>query len=142
MTSTGSTLFDGAEITKNDGGPTHKNLKYCRKELAAIFATVNCTIDEAKNREHSLLAYTDLQWLPKTNITATVPIPVQPGEFTGSTHAERYKHELKFKQYATYRKVDKAGVRLVHTIYNTTYFLDLQDSECELIGYSIQQLLQ
>ena len=90
MTSTVSTLFDGTEITKNDGGPTHKNLKYCRKELAAIFATVNCTIDKAKNREHSLLAYTDLQWLPKTNITATVSIPVQPGEFTGSTHAERY----------------------------------------------------
>ena len=49
MISTDSTLFDGAEITKNGGDPTHKNLKYCRKELAAIFATVDCTIDEAKN---------------------------------------------------------------------------------------------
>ena len=48
MISTDSTLFDGAEITKNYSDPTHKNLKYCRKELAAIFATVNCTIDEAK----------------------------------------------------------------------------------------------
>ena len=93
MISTDSSLFDGADITKNDGDPTHKNLKYCRKELAAIFATVNFTIDEAKNRGHSFLAYTDLQWLAKMNITATVPIPVHPGEFTGSTHAEKYKHE-------------------------------------------------
>ena len=38
--------------------------------------------------------------------------------------------------------MDKAGVQLVQTIYNTTYFVDLQDSEGELIGYSIQQLLQ
>ena len=27
-------------------------------------------------------------------------------------------------------------------IYNTTYFVDLQDSEGEIIGYSIQKLLQ
>ena len=127
MKSTGSTLFDGGEITKNDGDPTHKNLKYCRKYLAAIFATVDCTIDEAKNRGHSFLAYTNLQWLSKTNITATVPIPVRPGEFIGSTHTEKYKHEQKFKQYTIYRKVDKADVRLVQTIYNTTYFVDLQD---------------
>ena len=121
MTSTDSTLFDGADITKNDGEPTHKNLKYCRKELAAIFATFDCTIDEAKNWGHSFLAYTDLQWLSKTNITATVPIPVLLGEFIGSTHAEKYKHEQKFKQYIIFRKVDKAGVRLVQTIYNTIY---------------------
>ena len=38
--------------------------------------------------------------------------------------------------------MDKASVRLVQTIYNTTYCLDLQDSEGKLIGYSIQQLLQ
>ena len=31
---------------------------------------------------------------------------------------------------------------MVQTIYNTTYFVDIQDSEGELIGYSIQQLLQ
>ena len=110
--------------------------------MAAIFAAVDCTIDEAKNQGHSFLAYTNLKWLAKTNITATVPIPVRPGGFTGLTHTERYKHELKFKQYATYRKFDKAGVRLVQTIYNTTYFIDLQDSEGELIGYSTQQLLQ
>ena len=36
--------------------------------------------------------------------------------------------------------VDKAGVRLVQTIYNTTYFVDLQYLEGELIGYPIQQL--
>ena len=38
--------------------------------------------------------------------------------------------------------MDKVGVRLVQTIYNKTYFVDLQDSEGEFIGYSIQQLLQ
>ena len=55
MTSTYSTFFDGVEITKNYGDPTHKNLKYCKKELAAIFATVDCKIDEAKNLVHSFL---------------------------------------------------------------------------------------
>ena len=124
MTSTDSSLFDGAKNTKNDGDPTHKNLKYCRKELVAIFATVNCTIDEAKNRGHSFLAYTNLHGLAKTNITATVPIPVHPGEFKGSTHAEKYKHEQKFKQYTIFRMVDKAGVQLLQTIYNTTCFVD------------------
>ena len=88
------------------------------------------------------LAYIDLQWLAKTNITANVPIPVHPGELTGSTHTEKYKHEQKFKQYTIFRKADKAGFRLVQTIYNTTYVVDLQDSEGELIGYSIQKLLQ
>ena len=38
--------------------------------------------------------------------------------------------------------MDKAGVRLVQTFYNTAYFVDLQDSEGKLIGYSIQKLLQ
>ena len=38
--------------------------------------------------------------------------------------------------------MDTAGVRLVQTIYNTTYFVDLKDSEGGLIGYSIQKLLQ
>ena len=38
--------------------------------------------------------------------------------------------------------MDKAGVRLVQTIYNKTYFVDLQDSESELIGYSIQKLIK
>ena len=141
MTSTDRSLFDGAKNTTNEGDPTHKNLKYCRKELVAIFATVNCTIDEAKNRGHSFLAYTDLQWLTKTNITATVPIPVHPGKFTGSTRAEKYKHEQKFKQYTIFRKVEKAGIRLVQTICNTTYFVDLQDLEGEIIGYFIHQLL-
>ena len=88
------------------------------------------------------LAYIDLQWLAKTNITANVPIPVHSGKFAGLTHAEKYKHEHKFKQYTIFRKVDKAGVRLVQTIYNTTYFVDLKYPECKLVGYSIQQLLQ
>ena len=38
--------------------------------------------------------------------------------------------------------MDKAGVRLLQTIYNTTYFVDLQDLEGKLIGCSIQQLIQ
>ena len=110
--------------------------------MAAIFATVYCTIYEAKNRRHLFLAYNNLQWLAKTNITATVLIPVHPGKFKGSTHTEKYRHEQKFKQYTIFRKVDTAGVRLVQTIYNTTYFVDLKDSEGRLIGYSIQKLLQ
>ena len=70
------------------------------------------------------------------------PNTCSSGKVTGLTHAEKYKHEQRFKQYTIFRKVDKAGVWLVQTIYNTTYFVDLQYSEGELIGYSIQQLLQ
>ena len=66
--------------------------------------------------------------------------PCSTDKFTGSTRTEKYKHEQKFKQYTILRKANKAGVRLVHTMYNTTYFV--QDSEGELIEYFIQQLRQ
>ena len=70
------------------------------------------------------------------------PNPCSPGRVYRFNTRGKYKHEQKFKQYTIFRKVEKSGVRLVQTFYNTAYFVDLQDSEGELIGYSIQKLFQ
>jgi len=72
--------FTTDEVTKVAGYPTCSNLKNCRKELAALFSTVDCTIPEAKTHGHAFLTYTDLQWLAKVNIAALVAAPTLPGD--------------------------------------------------------------
>ena len=134
-------LLANATVTKVEGRPDFRNISLSRMEISNLLQTAESTLAETKRYGHALLALTDTQWLEKAGVSALVPTPDHPGIFVGTEFADRVAYEHKFNQYNTYRRADKAGVRLLMTIYDKNYFVDLHDGQGQLIGHATKELL-
>ena len=87
-------------ITKVDGSPTCTTLRQSRIEIAKFANGITCDLEQAAGHGHSFLCYTDAQWLAKIRVNTLVPMRTHPGPLVGTTHADRYAHETRYRQFA------------------------------------------
>ena len=133
--------FTTDAVTKHDGPPTIATLRLTVNELAAFASDIVCELPQAAGHGHSFLCHTDRQWLAMHGVTDLVPVPTHPGPLVGTTHLDRHVNDVSYRQFMTYQKVDKACVRLLQTIYSNSFFVDLQDTQGQIMGYTTKELL-
>ena len=84
--------------------PTTGQLIRFQKQMAKIQSNYKCNISETKDHGWSWIMCTTAQWLEKKDINHAVPVPTDPGSYTGDTNALYAEHKLKVLRFEEYEE--------------------------------------
>mmetsp|Transcript_35343 Transcript_35343/g.39411 ORF Transcript_35343/g.39411 Transcript_35343/m.39411 type:complete len:126 (-) Transcript_35343:979-1356(-) len=91
--------YDYLGVDRVTGIPTTGQLIKFRKQMVRVQASYKCNIAEAKDHKWSWIMCTLAQWILKKVITAQVPVPTNPGPYTGDTNILHAAHKQKLELY-------------------------------------------
>ena len=84
--------YDISGVDRVVGIPTTGQLIIFQKQMAKVQTSYKCNIAEAKDHGWAWIMCTLPQWLLKKGITAQVPVPDDPGPYTGDTNILHAAH--------------------------------------------------
>ena len=96
--------YDYSGVDRVVGIPSTGQLIVFQKQLAKVQASYKCNIAEARDHGWSWIMCTAAQWILKRGITAQVPIPANPGPYTGNTNSLHAAYKQKLKLYEEYEE--------------------------------------
>ena len=111
------------------------------QETVSILGDYPCDAAEAKQYGHQFLIYEATVWNSLDNVMADVTI-TKPGAFTGSTHADRFKHEEELTIYNEKEKHSKGAIIMLRHIFPAAAFLDLENTQGVMVGKTPREIIK
>ena len=134
-------LHDLSILDKVTGEPTLLEINHAVTQISTILTPFPCDIPEAKEHGCAWIIVNKTQWLMKNGVDTAVTPPTHPGLYTGTTHASKFAYEQKLKNYDNYKHHFTGATRMLEYIFQAEVFLDLQDDQGLLVGYTPQKLV-
>lgn len=76
----------------------------------------------------------------KKGITPLVVVPTHPGDYIGTTHAQKFKYEKDLRLYLDYKEYICNNVKAFTKTFQKDLFHDLKDSQGLVVGYTPTQM--
>ena len=133
--------YDYSGVDRVIGIPTIGQLMIFQRQMAKIHTSYECNIAEAKDHGWSWLMCTAAQWLLKRGITDAVPVPPEPGAYTGNTNVLNAAHKEKLKIYQEYKEHKRNTIKAIQACFDEDLFVELE-TDGLLLGISPFDLFQ
>jgi hypothetical protein len=137
MSSTKEEKIDLTDITRNNSQPTLISITKARREISRQLQSRVCADLETGQ---SYLVWEEADWLKKRQVTAPlVPSPNQ-GVYSGTTHNALEVHRTAILAYKRYKEAQVAAKKMIMHEFKEHHFLELQDDNGDVIGYTALKL--
>ena len=124
------------------GIPTTGQLIRFQKQVGKIQSSYKCNISEAKDHGWSwIMCTTTEQWLEKKDITHAVPVPTDPGPYTGDTNALYAEHKLKLLRFEEYEEHKRNTNKVILAKFDEDLLVEIE-TDGLLIGYTPHEVFQ
>jgi hypothetical protein len=141
MTSTTELVYDMPLLDKVTGDISLTKIRQATNQIATNLSSHHCDIDELQGYGHAWVILEDAVWLTKNVVTTAVPIPTKPAAFTGTTSAATFIYKSSLKNYTDYNVNSIGAIKMIKYIFEESCFLDLEDDEGQMIGYTPHQII-
>ena len=133
--------YDYSGVDRVVGIPTTGQLIRFQKQVGKIQSSYKCNISEAKDHGWSWIMCTTEQWLEKKNITHAVPVPTDPGPYTGDTNALYAEHKLKLLRFEEYEEHKRNTNKVILAKFDEDLLVEIE-TDGSLIGYTPHEVYQ
>ena len=118
--------YDYSGVDRVVGIPSTGQLIVFQKQLAKVQASYKCNIAEARDHGWSWIMCTAAQWILKRGITAQVPIPANPGPYTGNTNSLHAAYKQKLKLYEEYEEHKRNTNKAIQACFDKDLSVELE----------------
>jgi hypothetical protein len=89
---------------------------------------------------HTYIVWSNSDWLKKRQVTSQIVPPTNPGAYGGTTHRLLEAHKAKQLAWKRYKPAQSATKKLIMHAFKDYHFLELQDENGDIVGYSAIEL--
>ena len=104
--------------------PSTEQLIVFQQQLAKVQAGYKCNIAKARDYGWSWIMCTPAQCILKRGITAQVPVPTNPGPYTGNTNSFHAAYKQKVKLFEEYEEHKRNSNKAIQTCFDVDLFVD------------------
>ena len=133
--------YDYSGVDRVVGIPTTGQLITFQKQMAKVQTSYKCNIAEARDHGWSWIMCTQAQWILKRGITAQVPVPTDPGPYTGDTNILNAAHKQVLKLYEEYEEHKRNTNKAIQACFDEDLFIELE-TDGLLLGVSPHEVYQ
>jgi hypothetical protein len=134
--------IDLTDITRNNSPPTLISITKARREISQQLQTRVCADPQTYGHGHSYIVWNNSDWLKKRQITSPITPPSNPGVYGGNTHMLLEIHRTEQLAWKRYKLAQAATKKMIFHAFKYYHFLDLQDDNGDIIGYTAMQLFK
>jgi hypothetical protein len=142
MSQTADEEIDLTDITRNNSQPTLISITKARREISRQLQTRVCAGPHTHDHGHSYIVWNNSDWLKKRKVTSPITPPANPGLYGGNTHMLLEIHRTEQLAWKRYKLAQAAIKKMIFHAFKDYHFLELQDDNGDIIGYTAIQLFE
>jgi hypothetical protein len=142
MSQTVDEEIDLTDITRNNSQPTLISITKARREISRQLQTRVWADPHTHDHGHSYIVWNNSDWLKKRQVTSPITPPANPGVYGGNTHMLLEIHRTEQLAWKRYKLAQAATKKIIFHAFKDYHFLELQDDNGDIIGYTAMQLFE